>query len=63
MAGSLIEEAEAWTREPLERRCDGWVAEEVTSLAEEVHKLVEALRTGHHVKAAVQRSVLAVRPA
>jgi hypothetical protein len=62
-AVSLIEEAKAWTWESLGRRCDGWVAEEITSLAEEVHKLVAALRDGHHTKAAVQRSVLAVRPA
>ena len=61
-AGALIEEAEAWTWGPLERCCDGWVAEEITSLAEEVHKLVAAIRTGNHVRAAVQRSVLAVRP-
>lgn len=61
MARSLIEEAEAWTWEPVERRCDSWVAEEITSLAEEVHKLVEAIRIGHNVTAAVQRSVLAVR--
>jgi len=60
-AGALIEEAEAWTWEPLGRRCDGWVSEEITSLAEEVHKLVEAIRAGHHVKATVQRSVLAIR--
>lgn len=62
-AGTLIEEAEAWTWEPLGRCCDGWVAEEITSLAEEVHKLATALRAGDHMKAAVQRSVLAVRPA
>jgi hypothetical protein len=48
---------------PLERRCDGWVAEEITSLAEEVHKLVAAIRDGHRAVAAVQRSVLALRPA
>ena len=62
-SASLIEEATAWTWRPLGRRCDGWVAEEITSLAEEVHKLTEAIRIGHHVKAAVQRSVLAIRPA
>ena len=61
IAGPLVEEAEAWTWGPLELRCDGWVAEEITSLAEEVHKLAESLRTGHHVKAAVQRSVLSLR--
>ena len=62
-AGALIEEARAWTWGPLERRCDGWVAEEITALAEEAHKLVAALRTGHRTKAAAQRSVLALRPA
>ncbi|HEV2745545.1 MAG TPA: hypothetical protein VGV91_20495 [Rubrobacter sp.] len=39
------------------------MAEEITSLAEEVHKLVAALRDGHRTVAAVQRSVLALRPA
>ncbi len=63
IAGALIEEAVAWTWGPLERRCDGWVAEEITALAEEVHKQAGALRTGHHMEAAVQRSVLALRPA
>ena len=63
IAGALIEEAVAWTWGPLERRCDGWVAEEITALAEEAHKLAGALRTGHHMEAAVQRSVLALRPA
>jgi hypothetical protein len=62
-AGTLIEEARAWTRGPLERRCDVWVAEEITALAEEVHKLVAALRTEHRATAAVQRSVLALHPA
>ena len=61
MAASLIEEARAWTWLPLERRCDGWVAEELCSLAEEVHKLVAALRGGRGTTAAAQRSVLAVR--
>ena len=62
-ARALIEEAKAWTWGPLERRCDGWVAEEITALAEEAHRLVAALRAGHRTTAAVQRSVLALRPA
>ena len=62
-AGALIEEARAWTWGSLEWRCDGWVAEEITALAEEVHKLVAALRAGYRTRAAVQRSVLALRPA
>jgi len=63
IAGALVEEAEAWNWGPLERRCNGWVAEEITSLAEEVHKLVAAIRDGHLAVAAVQRSVLTLRPA
>ena len=59
-AASLIEEARAWTWPPLERRCDEWVAEQVCSLAEEVHKLVSALRSNARQTAAVQRSILAV---
>ncbi len=61
IAASLIEEARAWTWGPLERRCDAWVAEEITSLAEEVHKLSSALRREDHQTAAVQRSILAVQ--
>jgi hypothetical protein len=61
LAASLTEEARAWTWKPLERRCDGWVAEEVTGYAEEVHKLVAPLRNGNRSTAAVQRSLLAVR--
>jgi len=60
---ALIEEARAWTWGPLERRCDGWGAGEITALVEEVNKLVAALRAGQHTTAAVQRSVLALRPA
>jgi hypothetical protein len=60
LATSLIEEVRAWTWGPLERRCDGWVAEEATGYAEEVHKLAAALRNGNRPLAAVQRSLLAV---
>jgi hypothetical protein len=60
IAASLIEEARAWTWGPLERRCDGWVAEGITSLAEEVHKLFSALNREDWQTAAVQRSILAV---
>ena len=60
-ATALIEEARNWTWAPLVRRCDRWVAEEVCSLAEEVHKLIAALRAGRLTTAAAQRSVLAIR--
>ena len=66
-AWALIEEVRAWTWGPLERRCEGWVAGEITALTVEVHKLVAklvaALRAGRCTTAAVQRSVLAFRPA
>ena len=60
IAAPLIEEARAWAWGPLERRCDGWVAEGITSLAEEVLKLISAHRREDRLNAAVQRSVLAV---
>ena len=60
IAASLIEDAKAWTWEPLAERCDRWVAEKTVSFAEEVHKLVAALRRGNSSMAAVQRSLLAI---
>ena len=60
LADSLIREARGWSWGPLERRCDEWVAEEITGYAEEVHKLVAALRNGGRSTAAVQRSLLAI---
>jgi hypothetical protein len=61
LAASLVREAREWDWGPLERRCDAWVAEQVTGYAEEVLKLVAALRRGNASTAAVQRSLLAVR--
>ncbi len=61
LAASLVRRAREWTWEPLERRCDAWVAEQITGYAEEVHKLVCALGSGRRSTASVQRSLLAVR--
>jgi hypothetical protein len=61
LAASLVREAKEWSWGPLERRCDAWVAQQVTGYAEEVLKLVVALRGGNTSSAAVQRSLLAVR--
>lgn len=61
LAAALIREAEGWSWEPLRDRCDRWVAEEITGLAEEVHKLVAALRHDNRPGAAIQRSLLAMR--
>ena len=60
LAAALVREAGDWNWGPLERRCDAWVAEQVTGYAEEVHKLVAALRDGNTSTAAVQRSLIAV---
>jgi len=43
-----------------ENACDGYVAGEITGLAEEVHKLTIALERGERWTASVQRSVLAL---
>ena len=62
VAAALIEEAMAWTWDGLDARCcDGHVAEGITGLAEEVHKLAVSLEVGRRWPAAVQRSVLALR--
>jgi Nucleotidyltransferase domain len=61
LAAALVREAREWDWGSLERRCDTWVAEQVTGYAEEVLKLVAALRRGNASTAAVQRSLLAVR--
>ena len=61
LADGLIREAREWRWEPHERRCDEWVAEKITGYAEEVFKLVAALKNDCRPTAAVQRSLLAVR--
>lgn len=61
LASSLKEEARLWGWEDVRGECDGWTAEEVTGLAEEVHKLKSALDAGLQANAAVQRSLLAMR--
>ena len=61
LAASLVGQARGWTWGPLERRCDGWVAEEVTARAETVHKLVGALGGGWPPTSSVKRTLLATR--
>jgi hypothetical protein len=61
IAAALISGARAWTWAPLQERCDRWVAEEISSFAEEVHKLAAALDHENRSGAAVQRSLLAMR--
>ncbi len=62
IAAALRREALAWRWDLLDaRHCDAHVAEWLTGLAEEVHKLVVSLERGARWTAAVQRSVLALR--
>ncbi len=59
LAETLIEEAHSWTWEPLNKRCDAWVAEEIAARAETVGKLVGSLRKGNHHTASVKRHSIA----
>lgn len=61
LAAALKQEAAVWTWDLIEKRCDAWVADEITGYAEEVHRLVGRLEFGHPLGASVQRSVLALR--
>lgn len=55
----LRAEAVAWTWEPIEEAADRWVAEQLTGLAEEVHKVVGLSLADRRRPAAVNRAVLA----
>jgi hypothetical protein len=60
LASALKQEALAWRWEPLGKKTDRWVADEITGWAEEVHKLVGNLQVSHRRAASVQRSLLAI---
>lgn len=60
IAEALKREAREWRWELLGTRADKWVAEELTSWAEEVHKLVGNMELAQRNSAAVQRSLLAI---
>lgn len=61
LASGLVREARLWTWDRLARRCDEWVAEEVTTRAETVYELVSALTDGRLPVASVKRNLLATR--
>jgi predicted nucleotidyltransferase len=63
IAETLKKAAQDWSWKSLGSHVDTWVAEELTSYAEEVHKLVGNLRLGRRSAAAIQRFLLAVRMA
>jgi hypothetical protein len=63
IARAIKKEAKMWQWESLDKQLNGWVAEEITGWAEEVHRLVGTLQLGRRNAAAVQRSVLAIKMA
>jgi hypothetical protein len=63
IAGSLKQEAKRWRWQPLSKKADRWIAEEITGYAEEVHRLIGNLQLGRRSAAAIVRSVLAVKMA
>lgn len=60
LAASLQREAHRWTWDSIAKRCDKWVAEQLTGWTEEVHKLAANLDLGRPRTAAVQRFLLGV---
>jgi hypothetical protein len=60
IAAGLRRSALEWSWEQVAGPARAWVAAELTGYAEEVHKLVSALRSGRPRLAAAQRSLLAV---
>lgn len=61
IAADIKAQADSWSWDAIGgERLDRYVAEEITGLAEEVHKLVNALRDGRRWTAAVQRNILAL---
>jgi hypothetical protein len=63
IADSLKQEAKRWRWQPLNKKADRWVAEEITGYAEEVHRLIGNLQLGRRSAAAIVRSVLAIKMA
>lgn len=57
----IQQEARRWRWADVAATCDRWVADQVAGYAEEVGKLVNALRDGERTRVSVQRSVLGLR--
>ncbi len=60
VAARLQRAAVRWRWDDIASECDAWVADRVTGLAEEAHKLAGLYTSGAVVGAAVQRSLLAL---
>jgi predicted nucleotidyltransferase len=63
VASTIKDDAQRWRWESLSRESDEWVAEHITGLAEEVHRLVGSLQLGRRSIAAVVRSTLTMKMA
>lgn len=61
LANGIKAQALDWDWSGVDTRCDEWVAETITGLAEEVEKLAASVRNGDDQTAAIQRSILALR--
>lgn len=61
VATRLKDAAFTWSWDQLDDRPDEWVAEQLVGFAEEVQKLIAALKRRHTLTAAVQRNLLALR--
>jgi hypothetical protein len=61
VAAALKAEAEAWTWDSISRECDAWAAEQITSLAEDVQRMVGHYRLGNRWVCAVFKGVLSAR--
>lgn len=61
LAAALREEAEGWSWERVESKCDRWVADEFVEYTEEIHTLYSNLDQGNRTAAAVTRSTVAVK--
>lgn len=61
IARSWRTEAQRWTWDRVVRKCDRWVAEQITGYAEDVQKLWGAMRQRRNTVAAAYRGILATR--
>jgi hypothetical protein len=61
VAARLKRAAHRWAWDVIAEACDRWVAQQITGLAEEVHKLAGTLGAGMTHAAAAQRAILAVQ--
>jgi len=59
-AARLKEKADSWEWEEISEDCDGWVAKEITELAEEIHTILGNIEQDKPSAAAAERSQVAM---